>query len=360
MLFITSSLNLGGAERQLLLLCQKLETRIEVQIISLNSDGPLKERYLQAFPNTLLLNEKNPLNQIMRIRKIVRISKPDVVITWLYRADLIGGLAAKLTGKIPVIWSARNSSIPNLSAKRRMILGVLSRIIPTRVVANGLPAYNFHISLRYPSKKMKIIPNFIAPWTIHTESNSRLLSSNAISDSLRVGIAARQVSGKGILEMIQIFKALPDGFPKINLLLIGQHSTESQEWEKKNLYNGHNVLSLRLDSELSPWFASLDLYVMPSIAWESQPNSLIEAIAIGCPVLVSNQIDLDLPIPRQLRFDPKSLSSFQDALSGILRMDSSEIRALVRSTRTKTLATLSDEVVESDWIALIHKLRIKE
>ena len=117
---------------------------------------------------------------------------------------------------------------------------------------------------------------------------------------------------------------------------------------------------MRLDSELAQWFASLDLYVMSSTAWESQPNSLLEAIAIGCPVLVSNQIDLDLPIPPQLRFDVTSTSSFQNALSEILQMDSSEITALVRSTRTKTLATLSDEVVESDWIALIHQLRIKE
>ena len=359
-LFITSSLNLGGAERQLLLLCQKLETQFEVQIVSLDSEGPLKEKYLQVFPDIHLLTEKNPLNQFMKIRKIVRIFKPDVVITWLYRADLLGGLATKLTGKIPVIWSARNSSIPNLTEKRRIILGVLSRIIPTRVVANGLPAYIFHISLRYPSRKIIMIPNFLAPWTVHTESNSRLLSRNAICDSLRIGIAARQVSGKGILEMIQILKSLPAEFPKIDLLLIGQHSTESREWEKKNLYNGHNVLSLRLDSELAPWFANLDLYVMSSTAWESQPNSLLEAIAIGCPVLVSNQIDLDLPIPLQLRFDPTSLCSFQNALSEILRMDSSEIRAIVRSTRTKTLASLSDEVVESYWIALIHKFRVKE
>jgi glycosyltransferase involved in cell wall biosynthesis len=99
---------------------------------------------------------------------------------------------------------------------------------------------------------------------------------------------------------------------------------------------------------------------MSSTCWESQPNSLIEAIAIGCPVLVSNQIVLDLPIPPQLRFDPTSQSSFQNALNRILRMDSLEVAALTDSIRKQSLATLSEEVVITNWISLINELHIKE
>jgi glycosyltransferase involved in cell wall biosynthesis len=359
-LFITSSLNLGGAERQLLLLCQGLNPQVDVQIVSLDSEGPLKEKYLQAFPDTFFLTEKNLLRQINRLKRTIRISKPDVVITWLYRADLLGGIAAKLARNIPVIWSARNSSIPHLSTTRRIILGGLSKVIPSRIVANGLPAYNFHISLRYPAKRMLLISNLLAPWVLSTKSGSRLLRKDLAYDSLRIGIAARQVSGKGILEIIEIIKLIPAEFPKIDLLLIGEHSAESRDWEQEGLYNGNEVLTLHLDSELAEWFASLDLYVMSSTCWESQPNSLIEAIAIGCPVLVSNQIVLDLPIPPQLRFDPTSQSSFQNALNRILRMDSLEVAALTDSIRKQTLATLSDEVVVTNWISLIKKFHIKE
>jgi len=358
-LFITSSINLGGAERQLLLLCQELETQFDVQIVSLDSEGSLKEKYLKSFPGTFLLSAKNPLIQMHSLRKIVRIAKPDVVVTWLYRADLLGGLATKLAGNIPVIWSARNSSIPNLSSTKRTILGLLSKIIPTRIVANGLPAYKFHISLRYPAKNILLIPNLLAPWTMNTVSNSRLLTQNASYDSLRIGIAARQVSGKGILEIIENLKLLPAEFPKIELLLIGQHSIESSEWKERDLYNGHIVQTFHSDSELAEWFASLDLYVMSSTSWESQPNSLIEAITIGCPVLVSNLIDLDLPIPPQFRFDPTSTSSFQKALKEIVRLDSLEVGALVNSTRIQTLATLSGEVVQASWFALINESRVK-
>jgi hypothetical protein len=54
-LFVISSLNLGGAERQMLLLCQMLETQVDVQIISLELEGPLKKKYSQAFPEIYFL-----------------------------------------------------------------------------------------------------------------------------------------------------------------------------------------------------------------------------------------------------------------------------------------------------------------
>ena len=156
-LFVTSSLNLGGAERQLLLLCENLRSQVEIQIISLDPDGPLKEKYLQAFPEIFFLDKSSLFNCFYRLRKIIKTSNPDVVITWLYRADLLGGLATKLAGNIPIIWSARNSSIPNFTFLKRRLLTVLSKIIPRMVVANGSPAHDFHTSIGYPSKKFVII-----------------------------------------------------------------------------------------------------------------------------------------------------------------------------------------------------------
>jgi len=331
-LFVTSGLNLGGAERQMLLLCQMLETQVDVQIISLELEGPLKEKYSKAFPEMYFLDKKNQLSQIIKVQRIVRIYKPDVVITWLYKADLIGGIASRLAGNFPVVWSARNSALPHFSSFKRVILMLFSRLVPKWIIANGKPAYDFHKSIGYPTKKMQIIPNALAPWTS---------------------------SAKGILEMIEILKLIPQGFPKIELSLIGQHSIESLKWEENNLYGGHIVQTLNSDSDLAEWFANLDLYVMSSTSWESQPNALIEAITIGCPFLVSNRIDLDLPIPPQFRFDPKSASSFQKALIEIVRLDSVELEALINLTRIQTLATLSGDLASASWLALINESKLK-
>jgi len=352
-LFITSSLNLGGAERQLLLLCQGLNSQVDIQIVSLHSEGPLKEKYLQVFPSTVLLSEKNPLCQINSLRKFIRITKPDAVITWLYRADLLGGIAAKLAGNSPVVWSARNSALPHFSVLKRLILSFFSWFVPKRIIANGNPAYNFHKSIGYPVKKMRVIPNTLAPWTTSTNSKSRLLMKDTPFDNLRVGIASRQVSGKGILESIKSFDDHSGRHPLIDLTLIGQETDESKKWLSNGEYKNHSVQELRTDEELSKWFQSLDLYLMSSTAWESQPNSLLEAIAIGCPVLVSDFMNLEFDLPDFNQYDASLDSNLVSAIRKYGDVETSRILETVKDLKTKVTSIYNDESILEKWIEAI-------
>ncbi len=353
-LFVTSSLNLGGAERQLLMLCLNLETQVDVQIVSLESEGPLKEKYLQSFPEILFLNEKKSLSQVNELRKIIGISKPDVVVTWLYKADLLGGLAAKLAGDLPVIWSARNSAIPNFSNSKKILLSICSRIIPRAIVANGLPAYRFHKSLGYPESRMLTIPNLLATWTRNATSNSRLLVEDFPINYLRVGIAARQVSGKGILESIKSLEDRQDQLPIIELTIIGQETRESVGWSERGLYRSHIVTAIESDFELCEWFVSLDLYVMPSTAWESQPNSLLEAIAIGCPVLISDSIEFSLDLPDTLKFNSNSSQDLIAAINGIAKLGSSEILKITEAARTNLRSVYNEENAINEWLKILE------
>ena len=353
-LFVTSSLNLGGAERQLLMLCLKLKNQVDVQIVSLESEGPLKEKYLQAFPRMLLLKKKNPLRQMNSLRKIIRISKPDVVITWLYRADLIGGLAAKLAGNIPVIWSARNSAIPNFSIWKKFLLSFCSRIIPRIIVANGSPAYEFHSSLGYQSHKLIVIPNLLASWTLNTSSKSRLLVENLDIEELRIGIAARQVSGKGIIETIDTLYEGRLDLPTIDLTIIGQESPESVSWKLQGKYRGLTVIELKSDEELSRWFEGLDIYLMSSTAWESQPNSLLEAIAIGCPVLVSSSIDIQLSVPDLFLFDSDVPNSLCMRINNLI-LKRNLVAHQINLLQQTTLLNLGLEKVLLEWKSSIDR-----
>jgi glycosyltransferase involved in cell wall biosynthesis len=353
-LFITSSLNLGGAERQLLLLCQLLETQVGIRIISLDSEGPLKEKYLEAFPNTLFLNEKNTLRQIKRLKEIMGNSKPDVVVTWLYKADLLGGISAKLAGSYPVVWSARNSNLPHFSIFKGFILSFCSKLLPKKIIANGKPAYDFHKSIGYPTKKMHVIPNTLAPWTFNSRSNSRLLLRNVHVDRIRIGIAARQVSGKGILESIKTFEDYKDYLPQIDLTLIGQKTIESKLWNAKGEYRNHSVCEITNDEELSKWFQSLDLYLMSSTAWESQPNSLLEAIAIGCPVLVSDYVELDFDLPDFNQYDASSASNLVSAIRKYVEIEQSTITETVEMLKVNLNSIYNHDIIKRKWLEAIE------
>jgi len=352
--FITSSMNLGGAERQLLLLCNELMHEVQIEIISLDASGPLLPKYRAAWPDIKVLNSKklNPFFVLLRLRKLIKISRPDVVITWLYRADILGGIATKLIcKKTPVLWSARNSEIPNLSFVKKWMLMFLSKKLPTCIVANGNPAIEFHKSLGYPERKVRKIENLLAPWTSIARSDSRLLSGFVGMADIRMGLAARQVSGKGILETISAVERCDF---TIDLQIIGQITPESFGWRSSGKYQGHDVREITDDSELAEWFTSLDLYLMSSSQWESQPNSLLEAIAIGCPVLVSDRIKLDIEIPSELTYNSSDVRSLEDALGTLATLETNHLLRLVSGLQGLVLMRFSRERIIGEWLDLIR------
>ncbi len=352
--FITSSMNLGGAERQLLLLCNELMHEVEIEIISLDASGPLLPKYKTAWPNLKFVDSRklNPFFVLLRLRKLIKINRPDVVITWLYRADILGGIATKLTcTNTPVLWSARNSEIPNLSFVKKWMLMFLSKKIPASIVANGNPAIEFHKSLGYPQRKVRKIENLLAPWTAIARSDSRLLSGFVGMADIRLGLASRQVSGKGILETIS---AVENCSFTIDLQIIGQNTPESSGWRTSEKYRGYDVREITDDRELAEWFTSLDLYLMSSSQWESQPNSLLEAIAIGCPVLVSDRIMLDVALPSELTYNSSDVGSLEKAISTLASLETGHLLRLVGSLQELVLLRFSRERVIGEWLDLIR------
>ena len=113
------------------------------------------------------------------------------------------------------------------------------------------------------------------------------------------------------------------------------------------------------DNELMEWFSNLDIYLMASTSWESQPNSLIEAIAIGCPTLVSNVIQLDHRLPPLMRFDPTSKLSFENSLTELLLKSPEEMRMMTACARESLHLSFSSDIACSSWIKLINQSRTK-
>lgn len=358
--FITSSMNLGGAERQLLLLCNELMHEVEIEIISLDASGPLLPKYKTAWPDLKVVDSRklNPFFVLLGLRKLIKISRPDVVVTWLYRADLLGGLASRLAANTPVIWSARNSSIPNLGPIKKTILRSFSHVIPKIVVANGFPALNFHVSIGYQDKKLRRIPNLVSPWTQNVKSQSKLLGDVVGEDELRIGLAARQVPGKGILETIHSVLERRNQMPRIELSLIGQETEIAKEWRDSNLYCGYSVEQISSDIDLSSWFSSLDLYLMPSTMWESQPNALIEAISIGCPVLVSNTISLEIDIPEVSKFSILETEWLDKAIHQMTKLSSEERQKNAEDLREQVYNLYAPSSIRTLWLQAICEVKI--
>src|SRR5690349_3453564 len=106
-LHLLPSLELGGAEMMLYKLISHMDsTEFKNSVVAMSDSGIIGERLtamgIEVSSLGMSRNLPNPL-ALFRLRKIFQQFRPSVIQTWMYHADLVGGLLAKYFGhKSPV------------------------------------------------------------------------------------------------------------------------------------------------------------------------------------------------------------------------------------------------------------------
>ncbi len=103
-------------------LLSKLDrTRFQAEVISMTGAGPMGRRIrAMGIPVRTLGMHRGSADprSIMKLAAWLRQMAPSVIQTWMYHADLAGGLAAKLSGgNKPVIWGIHKSALERHKTK---------------------------------------------------------------------------------------------------------------------------------------------------------------------------------------------------------------------------------------------------
>ena len=102
--------------------------------------------------------------EFVRLVRLIKTLSPDVVQTWLYHADLIGGLAARLAGCRRVVWGIRTANLsPALISRFTLVVAWLcarlSAIVPAAIATCSAEAARAHKAMGYSAAKFQVIPN---------------------------------------------------------------------------------------------------------------------------------------------------------------------------------------------------------
>lgn len=300
-LHVISGLMVGGAETMLAKVLQENVGRQDARVISLTSDGPIGERIRSLGVQTRILGMRRSLPDprgVFALAREIRSYGPDVVQTWLYHADLMAGLAAKVAGRPPVIWGVRNSEMGAGAAKwtTRMTLracALLSHRIPTKIVANSERARDCHVALGYDPSRFIIIPNGFDTCAF----------APAPTEGARVREELRIPSGAPLVGMVARYHPMKDFrcFARAAGLLLAREpaawfvlcgdgvtedNTELVGWLEEAKVRGRTRL-LGRRSDVHRVLAALDLFTLSSVS-EGFPNALGEAMACGIPCVTTD------------------------------------------------------------------------
>lgn len=359
-LHIITNLTTGGAELMLerLVLHQSRDGRYRHKVISLRSLGQVGPRLQAAGIDVEEMGMTGPLRfatGFARLVRRIRQLRPDVVQTWMYHADLIGGLAALLAGRRHIIWGVRIMDVsPALGVSRsliwsRWICARLSRKVPQRIVYVAESARKVHEPLGYAAEKSVVIPNgyvMPAPGEV-AEARRRMRAELGLADgAILIGSAGRFSPQKGYRGFVEAAAATARRFPNVQFLIFGRDVTwENEElagWIRDaGLTDRFHVLGERRN--VIDWLAALDVFALFSLG-EGFPNIVAEAMSAGVPCIVTDVGDAALLVgDTGIVIRSRDLKGLTGGLESLIAAGEGERRRLGEAAgrRVETLFSLS-------------------
>ncbi|PLX82006.1 MAG: phosphatidylinositol alpha-mannosyltransferase [Desulfuromonas sp.] len=361
--FVITGLGTGGAEMMLFKLLSRMDKNDFVpEVISMTDYVPLKVIFdeIGVPVKTLGMRRGVPeLKGIYRLVKAFRWSDPDLVQTWMYHADLIGGIAAKLSGNLSVVWNIRNSNLDPSSSKKTTIMtaktcAIMSKYLPRKIICCAEEARRVHEKIGYDSKKITTIPNGFDLDSFKPDPVGRneVREELGISkDSFIVGLVARydpQKDHKNFVHAAQMFKSL---ITKVDFVLCGDGINYDNEeltsmLDSSGVRDRFHLLGRR--SDIPRIVSSFDLKCSSSSYGEAFSNSIGEAMACGVPCVVTDVGDSAYIVGDTGKVvKPRDSESLCMAWYGFWKMHKDERMNLGNQARQRILEMFSlDTVVE--------------
>lgn len=292
------------------------------------------------------------LSAVLRLVGLIRRERVDLVHTHSSVDAWLGGMAARLA-RVPVVRS-RHVSIPI-----RPRLNPVYTLLADRVVASGEAIRRLVIAAgAYPDKVVAIPAGVDLAEFSPSGTGDRMRKELGLSRPV-IGSIAMFRGSKGHDLLIEAFERLRVEFGEARLLLVGDGIR--RQW----------VQSLACERGLNGWvtftgfredvpdlLSAMDCFVLASTRTEGVPQSLLQALAAGVPVVASAvggipEVILDgatgLLVPPG---DPKALAG---AVGAVLK-DPDSARRRAETGRALVSARFSRDRIMERLVALYREL----
>lgn len=358
-------------------LLSRLSPTYQVHVISLTTIGEVGKRIQELGVPVEALGMRpgipNPF-VILQLANILRKIRPDIVHTWMYHADLMGGLAARMANVTALTWAIRNSDLSPDKTKwtTRAVVracGLLSGMLPNRIVSCSNTARDIHVALGYDASRFVIIPNGFDLSFYRPDPVARVEVRQELGipdNALVIGLVARLDPLKNHQGFFEAAGQLHASRPDVHFVLAGKYIDPNNPavvaWVRNaGVENVTHLLGLRDD--IPRLTAAFD--VATSSSWgEAFPNVVGEAMACGVPCVVTDVGDSAYIVgDTGLVVKPGDMRGLAAAWAKLLELPPNERQTLGQLARTRVAENFElnkvAAIYESFYEQLITNKRCK-
>jgi glycosyltransferase involved in cell wall biosynthesis len=235
----------------------------------------------------------------LSLRELLKRIAPDVVQTWMYHADLFGGIAAKLAGCKKIIWGIHNYNISSFAIGKSTriivkICSVFSYLIPKKIISCSEKAIVIHKAIGYKTNKFLNIPlgydldEFMHNDTFRIDFRNKY---GIKKDDVLIGCVARWDTQKDHANLLSALEILMNKGLLLYCVLV------ENEMEYKNdqlrvlldrtVGDTNKIICIGPRNDVPFVMNALDIHVLSSLG-EAFPNVVAEAMACTIPCVVTD------------------------------------------------------------------------
>ena len=305
---ISTSAELGGAERSLLTFLKAAHGRIIEATVLLPKEGPLAG-LLSALavtwqvipmPTTFISQSRQSLRHalammpklliqgpayLFRLAQAIHRLSPEVIYTNGLKSNLLGALLGPMVRR-NVVWHLRD----NWGCA---LLGLVADLGPRRIIANSCSAAKVLKNYMRTPEKVTVIHNAVDLEEFTPKGD--LVDLGALEKfEFKVALPAAYCKMKGQDFLLRAIEPIRREFPSTGFFFIGGfiYDTAGDIGYEDGIHRlvrdkglGDWVIFTGFQTEMAPWYRTMDLVVNTSIVPESFGRTLLEGMACGKPVV---------------------------------------------------------------------------
>ncbi len=292
---IISDTNIGGAGKCVLTFL-KFYNREQFDVSVVVPTGSLLKEEIEKLNAKCIevdgISDKSfDISAIRKLKKIISNEKPDVVHA---HASLSARIAAKKVKGVKVIYTRHSVFPPSKMISKgigKKINGFVNNHYSDKIIAVAEAAKKNLTDTGVDERKIKVIKNGVERLDIISNEEKLVLRSNynVNEGEYLLGMIARLTEVKGHIYALDALKMLLDDGIKVKLLIAGTGPYE-EEIRKKivELNIEQNVIMAGFIKDVTGIKNILDIELNASFGTEATSLSLLEAMSLGVPAVVSD------------------------------------------------------------------------
>lgn len=285
-LIILPSFAGGGAERVTLSFIKYLDSNaFDYNLMVINNEGPLQENINKD--RVIYVKNNRLRNSFIEILSKIKLINPDVIFSTFPHISLPLIIAKKCF----IINSLVISREPNMvkpslnNSSSSIVLRILYKFfMPSadKIIVSSKAMYDDLFNRKIDKKRLHLIHNPID----HLKLRKVTFFYRHPGKGLRLVAMGRLVYQKGFDRLIPMLREINN----VHLTILGEGPEYNKLSNISKTYNLEKKITFKgYINNSSSYIAAADYFILPS-RWEGLPNSALESLALGTPVISFNEV----------------------------------------------------------------------